>query len=181
MKIKSLRWETFCQLLFVAYKEIYWILPSIVFLGVWWPKNITEIYFSTNVCDHVCVPKLDQPINKFSFIHLLIHLKNVYWPLSMHQAWGYKKEQDIVCVVEKFTVVCAVLWEFRERSTLFVLKQLERISWRSEDLKSLCLYLQNKTKLLLILIIANSSFKANNTESIVLTCLPPVYSLTHCD
>lgn len=73
MKIKSLRWEMFCQLLFVGYKEIYWILPKhhISWCPVikWHQRNP---FFNQHMWAFF-VSKFGQPIDKFSIIHSFIH------------------------------------------------------------------------------------------------------------
>lgn len=80
----------FCQLLFVGYKEIYWILP----MGhiSWCPvtKGHWNPFFS--ICEHFSIPKLVKK-QKVSFIHFFIHSKSVYWPPSLVRHMDKKKTQ----------------------------------------------------------------------------------------
>lgn len=153
---------------------------SIVFLGVQWPSNITENYFSPNVREHFCVPKFNQPINKFSLIHSFTYLwKEVFielFPCTWHAG---TKRNRVVSVLLRSSWWSVPFYRSSETKHSILVEAIGKNfmeEWKFEILMS-----SKHNRSLLIVIMADSSFKANNTESIVLTCLPPVYSLTQCN
>ena len=114
----------FCQLLLVGYKEIYWILPKHHISWCSVSEHHWNLFFDQHMSSFLCskFQSTNKEIFTHWFIHLLIHLK------CLLTSWS-----GILYVIEKFTMVCAVLWEFRGALNSFW-SNLERFSWGFEIL-----------------------------------------------
>ena len=155
-----------CQLLLVGHKEIYWILPK---HHISWCPVTKQHHWNLFVNQRMWSFSRSKfrSTNKWIFthwfIHLLIHLKCLLASWSRISSMLLRSSQWYVPFYGRS----------EEEAFNSFSSNLEIFLWGFEILS----YLSAKeNKPLLILITADLSFKANNTESIVLARLPSVYS-----